>query len=129
MSEDSKKTILLAEDEEMLRGTLRDLLTSEGFMVLEAVDGEQAIDMSLAHHPDLLLLDIQMPKKTGLEALGEIRRDPWGSKVPVVILTNMGDVNNISGAVDLDAHEYLVKADMSLEDVMATVKRKLGVTS
>lgn len=124
-SDNSKKTILVAEDEEMLLETLTMMLEEEGFSVIKTMDGEETEKKALEEKPDLLLLDIQMPRKTGLEALEVIRKDEWGSKVPVVLLTNMGDVRNVAGAVSLEAYDYLIKADMGLEEVISLIKKKL----
>ncbi len=126
MENDNKKMILIAEDDEVLRKTLSAALDKEGYNVISAKDGVEAEMMALTNKPKLLVFDIQMPKKSGLEALEVIRRDtPWGENVPVVLLTNMGDPTFIAGALELKAHDYLVKSDMSLEDVVKTCKRKL----
>ena len=126
MNETNKKTILIAEDDEILRKTLGEALKKEAYAVILARDGVEAEMLSLEHKPNLLVLDIQMPRKSGLEALEVIRRNMgWGDKVPVILLTNMGDPTYIAGALELKAHDYLVKSDMSLSDVVKTCKRKL----
>lgn len=121
--------ILLAEDEELILDTLADLLIEAGFQVSKARNGEEARDMALSEKPDLLLWDIQMPRMTGLEALKEVRQDPWGKNVPVVLLTNIGDVRNVAGALELQAYDYLIKSDMSLDDVVHVVRRKFSTVS
>ncbi|MFT7557349.1 MAG: DNA-binding response OmpR family regulator [Planctomycetota bacterium] len=122
----TRKRILIAEDEQMLRETLVEVLTEAGYDVIATADGAEARDKALELKPDLLLLDIQMPLLSGLEALKMIRGTEWGATVPVVLLTNMGDVRNISGAIDLQAHDYLIKADISLDKVIETIHRKLN---
>lgn len=127
MNTEIKKSILIGEDDEILRKTLGEALTKEGYTVIVARDGVETQDLALAKKPHLLVLDIQMPRKSGLEALQAIRRNVgWGDKVPVILLTNMGDPTYIAGALDLKAHDYLVKSDMSLADVVLTCKRKLN---
>lgn len=119
--------VLLAEDEEMILETLADLLTEAGMRVTKAHNGEEARDIALEEKPDLLLWDIQMPRMTGLEALKIVRQDAWGKSVPVILLTNIGDVRNVAGALELQAYDYLIKSDMSLDDVVQVVQRKLGI--
>jgi len=123
-----QKHVLIAEDEEMILETLTDLLEEAGFRITKTVNGRMAKEQALMLKPDLLLFDIQMPEMTGLEALKEIRNDAaWGANVPVIFLTNIGDVRNVAGALELQAYDYLIKSDMSLDDVIQVVKRKLGV--
>lgn len=126
-----KKLILVVEDEKILADTLKERLEQEGFSVLESYDGFEGLRMSLDKHPDLILLDILMPKVDGFEVLRKLRLDPWGINAKVVILTNVSDPANIvvnAGFKALDEkYEYLVKADMSLEDLVSKIKQKLDI--
>ncbi|HEY1041648.1 MAG TPA: response regulator [Candidatus Paceibacterota bacterium] len=122
-------TVLIADDERTLLGTLSNLFTSEGFSVVECVNGEEVVAKGLAEKPHILLLDVQMPQKDGLQALKEIREQggDWGKNVPAVFLTNIGDAQNIAGAMDLKAQDYLIKADMELKKVLELVLLKLNI--
>lgn len=121
-------TILVVEDERSLRVALRDKLASEGFTVLEAKNGEEGLAMSMAEHPDLVLLDIVMPKMEGMTMLRELRKDrEWGEHVPVIILTNL--VEDDRRALDVMKTEpayYLVKNNMTLQDVVEKIKQRLA---
>lgn len=124
-----QKTILVAEDEVDLREALADMLELEEFTVIQVGDGEAAVATAIETQPDLLLLDVMMPKKSGLEALGEIRHDSWGQSVPVIILTALSDMASVSEAIEKGGvnTEYLVKTDWKLEAVVGKVKEKLGL--
>ena len=124
-----QKTILVAEDEVDLRDALVTALTSEGFRVLPAVDGEEALSLALAEHPDLIMLDLHMPKLDGHGVLKGLRQDEWGKTVYVIVLTAFSDVENMSntvmeGGINM---EYLVKTDWRLEGVISKIKEKLSV--
>jgi response regulator NasT len=101
------KRVLIAEDEALIRLDLAEMLTEEGFEVVgQAVDGEQAVAMATELHPDLVILDVKMPKKDGIEAAGEIVADQIA---PVVILTAFSQRDLIERARDAGAMAYLVK--------------------
>lgn len=117
--------ILIVEDEEQLVRILSDKLSGEGFSVLTATDGDEGVKVALSQHPDLILLDLLMPKTDGIAALEKIRADAWGKNVPVLVLTNMSDVSKMESAVHLQVSGYLVKADWKLEDVVAKIREIL----
>lgn len=121
----TEKTILIIEDEEAMRLALRDMIGFEGFSVLEANDGIEGLATALARHPDLILLDILMPKMDGLEMLHKLRKDTWGKNVPVIVLTNVGDKEEIAQAVEGNVFEYFVKTDIKITDVIAKIKERL----
>jgi len=101
------KRVLIAEDEALIRLDLAEMLTEEGFEVVgQAVDGEQAVVMAIDLRPDLVILDVKMPKKDGIEAAGEIVADQIA---PVVILTAFSQRDLIERARDAGAMAYLVK--------------------
>lgn len=99
---DKAKKILIVEDELILLEVLVDNLKDEGFNVLEARDGEEGLEVALKEKPDLILLDIMMPKMNGMTMLKKLRDDRWGSKVPVMVLTNVGDSKNVMDALEFD---------------------------
>jgi DNA-binding response OmpR family regulator len=119
------KKILIVEDEPALLMVLADKFRREGFVALEAKDGEQALDLATKHHPDLLVLDIVMPSMDGLTMLKKLREDKWGQQVPVLILSNLSDPEQINEAAGRGAVDFLVKSNWGLDDVVEKVKQTL----
>ena len=126
MTDKTKKKILIVEDEESLRGALRDKFAWEGFDVLEAGDGEEGLKAALREHPDLILLDIIMPKMDGITMLKKLREDDWGKEAQVILLTNLSDNEKLSEALAQGTYDYLVKSDWKIADVVAKVRERLG---
>jgi len=81
------KKILIADDKATSRELLRTVLERQGYNVMEAADGEEALQKALAELPELILLDLQMPRRTGYEVLGELRKDPRHAALPIIALT------------------------------------------
>lgn len=105
----SQKTILYVEDNEFNRKIVRQLLAKTSYRLLEAVDGEQGVASALAAPPDLILMDIQLPKISGLDATRQLRADPRTAGVPVIVVTSFalsGDENRAKAA---GATAYLAK--------------------
>ena len=127
MNPQSQKTILVVEDEALLLQALMDKFETEGFRILGAPDGQAGLDMALKEHPDLILLDIVMPKMDGLTVLKHLRSDAWGKTCQVIVLTNLSDWQKINEAVQHRAFDYLVKTDWKIEDVVKRAKEKLGM--
>ena len=123
---ENKKKILIVEDEESLAGALT-LKLDDNFEVLAAKNGEDGLAVALKAHPDLILLDIVMPKMDGIEMLKKLRADEWGKKVEVIVLTILRDNEKVAEVLDNEAFEYLVKTDTKLEDVVTKIKTKLKV--
>lgn len=120
------KSILIIEDDTDLRGILRDSLADEGYEVFEGKNGEEGLAQALAKRPDLILLDIVLPGMDGLAVLTEIRKDKdWGSNAKVIMLTNLSDSQSVADCLELGAHSFLVKADWTIEDIMATIHSEL----
>jgi len=121
-----KKTILIIEDDESLRKILSHTLNGEELNVLEAQDGEEGLKKALTEHPDLILLDIVLPKMDGLTVLKKLREDEaWGKEVPVVTLTNLSDIKTVSEMLEHGASDYLIKSEWKLEDLVRKVKEKV----
>ena len=118
-------TVLLAEDELFLSRTFENRLTLEGFTVLLAHDGEDAIQMILKEKPDLILLDLIMPKKNGFEVLEIIKKDELVQHIPVIITSNLGQDSDIEKAMKLGAVDYIIKSNISLKDLAMKVKEHL----
>ncbi|MHB1118367.1 MAG: response regulator, partial [Minisyncoccota bacterium] len=102
--------VLVVEDEEFLVRALKDNLESEGYDVAVAMDGEAAFDELAKRKPDLILLDLLLPKKNGFDVLKEIKEHLEWKLVPVVVLSNLGEDSEIKRALELGANDYFVKS-------------------
>ena len=123
----AKEKILIVEDERALIKAYSEHFTSEGYDVEVAYDGEEGLAKVRSLKPDLVLLDIIMPKKDGMEVLREMKSNPAMKTIPVMILTNLETSKGISEAVGVGSVQYLVKANYSLEQLSARVKEVLHV--
>ncbi len=124
----NKKTILIAEDEAAMLSALSKKFTSEGFDVLEAKDGEEAYAKALDKKPDLVMLDIIMPKIEGIEVVKKIRKNRrWGVEVPIIMLTNLSDADSVSEAAKFRVYDFLVKTDWRIDDIVKLAKSKLNL--
>lgn len=122
-----KKKILIVEDDQIIAGTLQEFLSAEGFETLLALDGETGLGLAKKESPDLIILDIILPKKDGYEIIKEIRNDQNSKSTPIVLLTNLGNPSNIGKALKLGATTYLTKTDYSLKEVVEKVKEVLKI--
>lgn len=115
-----KKTVLVVEDDIMLQKALSEKLTHEGFNVLIANDGEEGLVLALEKHPDIITLDISMPRKDGLAFMDEVRQDPWGKTARIIVLTNsVADDKMVSRIVAEQPSYYLIKSDTTLSEIVA----------
>lgn len=122
----NKKKILVIEDEATLHRALLEYLVSEGFDVLSALDGEIGVVMAKKEKPDLVLLDIILPKKDGYQVMMELKKNPATKSIPIILLTNLESPEDIQKAFDKGATTYLIKSDYKLEDVVKKIKETLG---
>ena len=118
--------ILLAEDDRILRKAGEVSLKKKGYEVIAAVDGEDALAKARDHKPDLVLLDVMMPKMNGFEVLDALKGDPGIRHIPVIMLTNLETPDDIRRAADAGAHSYLVKSNMNLDELSARIKEALA---
>lgn len=118
-----KKTILLVEDDTFLAGMYVTKLELEGFRVILASDGEQAVVLAKREIPQLMLLDIVLPKKSGFDVLKEVQADAATKGIPVILLTNLGQKEDVKKGLQLGATDYLIKAHFMPSEVVAKVKR------
>lgn len=125
----NEHTILIIEDEKPIMSILKMKLNSEDFKTLEATDGESGLEIALKSHPDLILLDIMLPIMDGVTFLEKLRKNSWGNKVPVIILSNLNDAKTVEESRAKGVYDYLVKTDWKLEDVIAKVKSTLNIKS
>lgn len=119
--------ILIVEDDAALQKTLQEFLIGEGFEVVCAADGEEGVRIAQKENPDLILLDIILPKKDGYEVIKEIKGGETTKKIPVVLLTNLGGIHDVEKALELGATTYLIKSDYKLEEVARKVKEILKI--
>lgn len=125
MAETKTKTILIAEDDRFLAKAYEAKLESSGFRVEIARDGEETLQKMKDVKPDLLLLDLVMPNKNGFEVMEEARKDPTLKKIPIIIVSNLGQEADVKRGMELGAVDYLVKADYSLQQVVDLVSSKV----
>lgn len=125
--EELNKKILIVEDEPAMLEILVEKFSKEGFEVVSAKDGVEGLEVALKEHPDLILLDILLPKMNGMEMLEKLRKDNWGKEASVIILTNLSAEEKISEALEKGVYYFLVKTDWSLGDLAKEIKKKLGV--
>lgn len=114
--------ILVVEDDKFLQKILVTKFVKEGFDVRAASDGEEAMQALLAATPDIVLLDLILPKMSGFDVLTEVKTSPKLKHLPVVILSNLGQEEDIIRAREIGATEFLVKADHSISEVVQRVK-------
>ena len=119
------KKILFIEDESALQKTFGEILSQEGYEFISALDGESGLKLTKTEKPDLILLDLILPKMHGLEVLKKIKEDEEIKNIPVIVLTNLEGMEEIEKAMELRACTYLVKANYSLEEVVEKVKKAL----
>ena len=117
--------ILLVEDDPFLVTLLKAKFAREGFEILLAKDGQEAINTLRQTKPDLILLDIILPQKSGFEVLEEIRSDPQLRNIPVIIISNLGQSGDIEKGKALGVVEYFVKAKISVDELSNKVKEFL----
>jgi len=115
------KTVLVVEDTELLRRMYSDRLTQDGYRVLLAADGLEALSILRSDTPDLILLDLVMPKMSGLEVLDLLKKDPRLAPIPVIVLSNLGQEADIARGVEMGAVDYLVKNDAKPSDIAAKI--------
>ena len=119
------KKILFIEDEESLQRAMGSMLEQNKLQILKALNGDEGLAIAKKEMPDLILLDLILPKKNGFEVLGELKKDPGTKDIPIIVLTNLEGSTDIERALALGATTYLVKANYALEDVMAKIESVL----
>jgi two-component system, OmpR family, alkaline phosphatase synthesis response regulator PhoP len=119
------KKILIIEDDETLQKILTEYLVGEKFEVKNASNGELGVEMALSEKPDLILLDIILPKKDGFEVIKELKANEQAKNIPIMLLSNLDSAADVEKALELGATTYLVKADYKLEEIVSKVKEVL----
>jgi len=118
--------ILVAEDDKFLSKAYAAKLKKSGFEVALAVDGEEAISKARTDKPDVVLLDLVMPKKDGFDALYDLKQDKITQSIPIIVLSNLGQEEDIKRAKELGAEDYLVKSNIAIQDVVDKIKQVLS---
>ncbi len=119
------KTILIIEDDKFLRELIAQKLRKEGYEVSEAVNGEEGIKKVQEEKPDLVLLDLILPGIDGFEVLSKFRDDPGLAQIPVIILSNLGQKEDIERGIKLGAVDYLIKAHFTPKEIVDKIKNAL----
>lgn len=122
----TKPVILLAEDDTLLSRMYKTKFEKEGFQIVTAEDGETALKIALEQKIDLIILDIMMPKLSGIDMLRRLREDPRGQNIPVIVLSNLTQQKEAQEALQLGAKEYLIKANLIPSQIIAKVRQYLG---
>ena len=119
------KKILIIEDEELILSVLKKKLIESHFDVITASDGEEGLTMAMNENPDLILLDIIMPKLDGITLIEKYNQAKGSSRVPTIILSNLDNAEKIEESKAKGVHDYLVKTNWSLDEVIAKIKDTL----
>jgi len=120
------KKIIFIEDESALQETFKNLLRKEGYEIIPAMDGESGLKLAKEKKPDLILLDLILPKLHGFEVLKELKKDSGTKEIPIIVLTNLENLEYVERALELGATTYLVKTQYSLEEVLEKIKKILS---
>ena len=119
------KTILIIEDDKFLRELIVQKLIKEGFEISEAVDGEEGMKKVKEEKPDLILLDLILPGIDGFEVLARMKEDPVLAAIPVIILSNLGQKEDVERGLKLGAVDYLIKAHFTPREIIEKIKKAL----
>ena len=125
MPKKNKKTVLIVEDDEILLRALYLLFHDGNYTIASASDGETALKMTERLKPDIVVLDLLMPKMNGFDYLRNIKANANLKNIPIIVLSNLGDKDDIEKAKNLGADDYFIKADTNLATLFDKVKKKL----
>lgn len=123
----SKVNILLVEDDVFLGNIYKTKFTMEGFNISLAENGEQGLKEALKKKPDLILLDILLPKMDGFTVLNKLKADDTVKNIPVILLTNLGQKDDVEKGLDMGAVDYLIKAHFKPSEVVEKVRQVLKI--
>lgn len=127
MSTPSQYHILITEDNADLQGIYEAKLLAEGYSVATAGDGKAAFDRIRERMPDLILLDIIMPRMDGMEFLKKARKEKSLTGVPIIVMTNLGQDEDRAQCEKLGAKKFMIKTEMSIDDLARVVKETLAI--
>ncbi len=121
-----EKRIVLVEDEEIIADLLERKLSEEGYKVFVAKNGEEGLAKIKEIKPDLILLDIVMPKMGGFEVMEELKRDEKLKEIPIIVISNSGQPVELNKAKELGAKDWLIKTEFDPKEVLEKVKKQIG---
>ncbi len=120
------KKILIVEDEEIIYSLLEKKLTGEGYEVSIAKDGVEGLEKMKEVKPDLILLDIIMPKKGGFEVMEEMQKEEGLKDIPVIVISNSGQPVELDKAKELGARDWIIKTEFDPQEIIEKVKKQIG---
>ncbi len=119
------KKILIIEDDKFLKRVISRKLSGEGYEIIEALDGEKGLKSAQEENPDLILLDLILPGIDGFEVLARIKKDPVIAVIPVIILSNLGQKEDIDKGMKMGAADYLIKAHFTPGEITTRIEKIL----
>ena len=119
----NKKSVLIIEDDQFLAKMLEQMIKSKGYRAEKASSGKEGLNKFLHHKYDLILLDIILPDIDGFELLEKIRKNKSTKETPILILSNLGQEEDINQGLRLGANDYIIKSDFSLDEVLSKIKK------
>ena len=119
-------SVLIVEDDRFLRDLIQQKLTKEGFTTISAVDGEEGLKITKEQKPHLVLLDLILPGMDGFEVLRKIKSDPETAATPVVVLSNLGQKEDVEKGMAFGVKDYVIKAHHTPSEVVVKIKQILG---
>ncbi|NQU82998.1 MAG: response regulator [Parcubacteria group bacterium] len=119
------KKILIVENESPVSRTLTAYLIGEGFKVIRAEDENQGLKLAFQKHPDLILIDIFIPKTNGITMLKKLRTDDWGRDVPVIILANSSDIEVLANVLENKIYAFFIKSEWHPEKLVEKIKNRI----
>ncbi len=121
----SNKKILIIEDDRFLRELIARKLSAQGYEILEAVDGEKGLESIKEENPDIVLLDLILPGIDGFEVLSRVGKDEDLAEIPILVLSNLGQKEDVEKALNLGAVDYLVKAHFTPEEIIQKISQTI----
>ena len=119
------KKILFIEDESTLQKALGDILQQKNYKVISALDGEIGLRLAKSEKPDLILLDLILPKMHGFDVLRQLKDNSETKEIPIIVLTNLEKMDEINQAIELGATTYLIKTEYKIGEVIEKIKKTL----
>lgn len=123
------KKVLVVEDDSLLQDMLAQQLSKDAWTVTYAKEGQRALEMARTEKPDIILLDLMLPGVSGYDILADLKKDPELTRIPVIILSNLGQQEDIDKGLQLGATDFMIKSNFTLDEVSAKMKGILEKTA